>query len=44
MADYDVAIIGAGVVGCAVAREFSRYHLRATLRRVYGGDLVDEAL
>ena len=22
---YDVAIIGAGVVGCAIARELSRY-------------------
>ncbi len=28
---YDVAIIGAGVVGCAIAREFSRYRLRAIL-------------
>ena len=22
---YDVAIIGAGVIGCAIARELSRY-------------------
>lgn len=28
---YDVAIIGAGVVGCAVARELSRYELRTIL-------------
>ncbi|MCC7049932.1 MAG: FAD-dependent oxidoreductase [Alphaproteobacteria bacterium] len=28
---FDVAIIGAGVVGCAVAREFSRYRLRTVL-------------
>jgi glycerol-3-phosphate dehydrogenase len=28
---YDVAVIGAGVVGCAVAREFSRYHLNVIL-------------
>ncbi|MFO0996807.1 MAG: NAD(P)/FAD-dependent oxidoreductase [Alphaproteobacteria bacterium] len=40
--DYDVAIIGAGVVGCAVAREFSRYQLRAIL--VEGNsDLCDES-
>lgn len=26
---YDIAIIGAGVVGCAIARELSRYQLRA---------------
>ena len=25
---YDVTVIGAGVVGCAVARELSRYRLR----------------
>lgn len=24
---YDVAIIGAGVIGCAIARELSRYNL-----------------
>jgi len=28
---YDVAIIGGGVVGCAIARELSRYRLRAVL-------------
>lgn len=28
---YDVAIVGGGVVGCAVARELSRYELRAVL-------------
>lgn len=28
---YDVAIIGGGVVGCAIARELSRYHLRTVL-------------
>jgi glycerol-3-phosphate dehydrogenase len=28
---YDVAIIGAGVVGCAIARELSRYRLRTVL-------------
>src|SRR5690606_6268686 len=28
---YDVAIIGAGVVGCAVARELAQYDLRAVL-------------
>lgn len=28
---YDIAIIGAGVVGCAVAREFSRHRLRTIL-------------
>jgi len=28
MEQYDVAIIGAGVVGCAIARELSRYQLR----------------
>ena len=26
--DYDVAVIGAGVVGCAIARELSRFDLR----------------
>ena len=25
---YDVAIIGAGVSGCAVARELSKYHVK----------------
>ena len=28
---YDVAIIGGGVVGCAIARELSRYRLRCVL-------------
>jgi len=28
---YDVAIIGGGVVGCAIARELSRYQLRVVL-------------
>ncbi len=28
---FDVAIIGAGVVGCAIARELSRYRLRVAL-------------
>jgi glycerol-3-phosphate dehydrogenase len=28
---YDVVIIGAGVVGCAIARELSRYQLRITV-------------
>ena len=28
---YDVAIIGGGVVGCAIARELSRYQLRIAL-------------
>jgi len=28
---YDVAILGGGVVGCAIARELSRYHLRCVL-------------
>ena len=28
-ADYDVAVIGAGVSGCAIARELSRLDLRA---------------
>jgi glycerol-3-phosphate dehydrogenase len=30
-ASYDIAIIGAGVVGCAIARELSRYELRTVL-------------
>jgi glycerol-3-phosphate dehydrogenase len=29
--DTDVAIVGAGVVGCAIARELSRFALRVTL-------------
>jgi glycerol-3-phosphate dehydrogenase len=28
---YDVAIIGAGIVGCAIARELSQYELRCVL-------------
>jgi len=40
--DYDVAIIGAGVVGCAVARELSRYELRAILIEA-NSDLCDGA-
>jgi glycerol-3-phosphate dehydrogenase len=28
---YDVAIIGGGVIGCAIARELSRYRLRAVV-------------
>jgi len=28
---YDVAVIGAGVVGCAIARELSRYDLKLAL-------------
>ncbi|MFO8148692.1 MAG: NAD(P)/FAD-dependent oxidoreductase [Trueperaceae bacterium] len=28
---YDVAVIGGGVIGCAIARELSRYHLRAVV-------------
>lgn len=32
---YDVAIIGGGVVGCAIARELSRYRLRCILLERY---------
>ncbi len=32
---HDVAIIGGGVVGCAIARELSRYHLRCVLLERY---------
>ena len=39
---HDVAIIGAGVVGCAVARELSRYELRAILLEARS-DLCDGA-
>ena len=31
MANYDIAIVGAGVVGCAIARQLSRYQLRVAL-------------
>ena len=31
MANYDIAIVGAGVVGCAIARQLSRYQLRIAL-------------
>ncbi|MEW6725213.1 MAG: NAD(P)/FAD-dependent oxidoreductase [Bacillota bacterium] len=31
MAEYDVAIVGAGVIGALLARELSRYHLRVAL-------------
>jgi len=30
-ADYDVIVIGGGVVGCAVLRELSRYSLKLLL-------------
>ena len=29
--EYDVAVVGGGVVGCAIARELSRYQLRVVL-------------
>ena len=29
--EYDVAVIGAGVVGCAIARELAGYNLRVAL-------------
>src|SRR5262245_53576537 len=28
---FDIAVVGAGVVGCAIARELSRYALRAVI-------------
>ena len=28
---YDVAIVGGGVIGCAIARALSRFHLRVVL-------------
>ena len=31
MNSYDVIIIGGGVIGCAVAREISRYRLSAAV-------------
>jgi glycerol-3-phosphate dehydrogenase len=39
---YDVAIVGAGVIGCALARELSRYDLRTILLEAKT-DLGDEA-
>ena len=30
---YDVLVIGAGVVGCSVARELSRYQLSVCVER-----------
>ena len=34
---YDVAIIGAGVIGSAVARELSKYNVKAcVIERDYG--------
>ncbi len=33
--NYDVAIIGGGVVGCAIARELSRYRLKTVLLEKY---------
>ena len=32
MRNYDVAIIGAGVTGCAIARHLSRFRLKVALR------------
>ena len=31
----DITIIGAGVIGCAVARELSRYHLRVAVAEAH---------
>ncbi len=31
MFDFDVAVIGAGVVGCSIARQLSRYNIRLAL-------------
>ncbi|MBR3820524.1 MAG: FAD-dependent oxidoreductase, partial [Kiritimatiellae bacterium] len=39
---YDVIVIGAGVVGCLTARELSRYNLR-TLVLEAGGDVAEGA-
>ena len=39
---YDVIVIGAGVVGCLTARELSRYNLRALLLEA-GGDVAEGA-
>ena len=37
MKQYDVAIIGAGVVGASIARTLSRYALKIALLDVRGG-------
>ena len=39
---YDVIVIGAGVVGCLTARELSRYNLRALVLEA-GGDVAEGA-
>lgn len=31
MANYDVAVIGAGIIGCGIARELSKYKLKTVL-------------
>jgi len=31
MNNYDVVIVGAGVIGCAIARELSKYELKIAL-------------
>lgn len=31
MGDYDIIIIGGGIIGCAIARELTRYNLRLAL-------------
>ena len=36
---YDVVIIGAGAVGCALARELSRYHLKILVLEAF---LIDD--
>ena len=38
----DVVVIGAGVVGCAVARELSRYNLNVTVLEA-GSDVAEGA-
>jgi glycine/D-amino acid oxidase-like deaminating enzyme len=35
IAHYDVVIIGGGVVGCALARELSKYQLRVVVLEMY---------